>query len=218
MIDLRADEELKDSIMVAMSKLVGVPVDPNVSIKSTKQIYKLVSNKNGASTSCKRKQAEVSRQEDSNSNSFDALNSIKNDDDLGTNVAHGSSSNTPIVNKNHKLKRQVLDGKLMFVNDDGNPCVPTCNVDSDSEVKVVFDETANLMASTSLDVSFRRPPRGGVELQQFEHMKEKVERCILVDMMDRWFWDLEGLGEFTITSFKKMINDFMLPEVSSKTR
>nr|GEU92420.1 RNA-directed DNA polymerase, eukaryota, reverse transcriptase zinc-binding domain protein [Tanacetum cinerariifolium] len=28
-------------------------------------------------------------------------------------------------------------------------------------------------------------PRGGVELQQFEHMKEKVEECILADMMDR---------------------------------
>nr|GEX25301.1 RNA-directed DNA polymerase, eukaryota [Tanacetum cinerariifolium] len=29
---------------------------------------------------------------------------------------------------------------------------------------------------------------------------------------------LEGLGEFTITSVRKMIDDFMLPEVSSKTR
>nr|GFB33891.1 RNA-directed DNA polymerase, eukaryota [Tanacetum cinerariifolium] len=28
-----------------------------------------------------------------------------------------------------------------------------------------------------LDVSFRRPPSGGVEIQQFEHMKEKVEGC-----------------------------------------
>nr|GEU35773.1 RNA-directed DNA polymerase, eukaryota, reverse transcriptase zinc-binding domain protein [Tanacetum cinerariifolium] len=38
-----------------------------------------------------------------------------------------------------------------------------------------------------LDVSFRRPPRGGVEIQQFEHMKEKVEGCVLADMMDSWF-------------------------------
>nr|GEY57431.1 RNA-directed DNA polymerase, eukaryota, reverse transcriptase zinc-binding domain protein [Tanacetum cinerariifolium] len=57
--------------------------------------------------------------------------------------------------------------------------------------------------------------RGGVEIQQFEHMKEKVEGCILADMMDRWFWALEGSGEFTITSVRKMIDDFMLPEVSS---
>nr|GEV57968.1 RNA-directed DNA polymerase, eukaryota, reverse transcriptase zinc-binding domain protein [Tanacetum cinerariifolium] len=69
-----------------------------------------------------------------------------------------------------------------------------------------------------LDVSFRRPPRGGVELQQFEHMKEKVEGCILAGMMDRWFWALKGSGEFTRMSVRKMIDDFMLPEVSSKTR
>nr|GEX60188.1 RNA-directed DNA polymerase, eukaryota, reverse transcriptase zinc-binding domain protein [Tanacetum cinerariifolium] len=49
-------------------------------------------------------------------------------------------------------------------------------------------------------------------------MKEKVEGCILADMTDRWFWALEGSGEFTITSVKKMIDDFMLPEVSSKMR
>nr|GEX47803.1 RNA-directed DNA polymerase, eukaryota [Tanacetum cinerariifolium] len=46
----------------------------------------------------------------------------------------------------------------------------------------------------------------------------EVEGCILVDMLDRWFWALEGSGEFTITSVRKMIDDFMLPEVSSKTR
>nr|GEW38358.1 RNA-directed DNA polymerase, eukaryota [Tanacetum cinerariifolium] len=78
-------------------------------------------------------------------------------------------------------------------------------------------DVASKLSHSSLDVSFRRPLRGGVELQQFEHMKEKVEGCILADMMDRWFWALEGSGEFT-TSVRKMIDDFMLPEVSSKTR
>ncbi|GKB17414.1 ribonuclease H-like domain-containing protein [Tanacetum coccineum] len=177
MIDLRADEELKDSI-VAMSKLVGegfnmctcpkkiisdvvknlnnprqatrgVSVDPNGSFKSTKQIYILVFNKKCASTSGKKKQAKVSRQEVSNSNPFDALNSIEDDDDLGTNVVHCSSSNTPIIDKIHKLECQILDGKFMFVDDDGNLFVPTGNVDSDSKVELVFDETTNLMASMS---------------------------------------------------------------------
>ncbi|GKF22217.1 putative ribonuclease H-like domain-containing protein, partial [Tanacetum coccineum] len=85
MIELRADEELKDTIVVAMQKLVGegfnmctirveyewkpptstrgVSVGPKVSFKSTKQIYRSVSNKNGANTSGKNKQVEVSRQE-----------------------------------------------------------------------------------------------------------------------------------------------------------
>ncbi|GJV90731.1 homeobox protein knotted-1-like protein 2 [Tanacetum coccineum] len=161
MIKLRGDVELKDTIVVAMPKLVnegfysvllvsnmsgnllpvfelqatrGVLVGPKVSFKSTKKIYKPVSNKNGASNSGKKKQAELSRQEVGNSNPFDALNSIKNDDDL---------------DKIDKLECHIIDGKLMFVNDDENPLAPMGNVDSESEVEVVFDETANLMASTS---------------------------------------------------------------------
>ncbi|GJZ31721.1 hypothetical protein Tco_0576768 [Tanacetum coccineum] len=43
----------------------------------------------------------------------------------------------------------ILDGKLMFVDDDGNPLAPSGNVDNESEVKVVFNETKNLMASIS---------------------------------------------------------------------
>ncbi|GKC36939.1 hypothetical protein Tco_1049323, partial [Tanacetum coccineum] len=117
MIELQANIELKETIMVAMPKLVVV----------------------------KKKQAEVLRQEVSNSNPFNVLNSIENDDDLGTNVgiskligAHGSSSNTLIIDKIDKLERQMLDGKLIFVDNDGNPLVPTGNVDSENEVKVAI--------------------------------------------------------------------------------
>ncbi|GKD70329.1 hypothetical protein Tco_1324419 [Tanacetum coccineum] len=73
MIELRADVELKDIMVVAMPILVaknlnnyrqttrGVLVGPNFSFKSTKQIYRLVSNKNGANASHKKKQAEVDK-------------------------------------------------------------------------------------------------------------------------------------------------------------
>ncbi|GKB38356.1 hypothetical protein Tco_0883298 [Tanacetum coccineum] len=37
---------------------------------------------------------------------------------------------------------------IRFVDDDENPLVPTSIVDSDSEVEVIFDETANLSIST----------------------------------------------------------------------
>nr|GEW00198.1 UBN2 domain-containing protein [Tanacetum cinerariifolium] len=37
----------------------------------------------------------------------------------------------------------------MLVNDDGNPLVHTRNVDSESKMEMVFDETTNLMAPTS---------------------------------------------------------------------
>ncbi|GJW75318.1 hypothetical protein Tco_0134688 [Tanacetum coccineum] len=60
-----------------------------------------------------------------------------------------NSSNTPIGEKIDKIERQIYEGKLMFMDDDGNPLVPTGIVDSDSEVKVLFDEIANLRLSTS---------------------------------------------------------------------
>nr|GEV19488.1 zinc knuckle CX2CX4HX4C [Tanacetum cinerariifolium] len=139
----------------------SVPVVPKVGFKPVKQVYRHVS-KITTNTSGKKKQDVVPRQEVSNSNPFVALNSIENDDDLGTNegnlksagkgslkVVYGSSSNTPILDKIDKLKLQILDGKLMLVDDDGNPLVPTSSVDSESEVEVVFDETVNLMASTT---------------------------------------------------------------------
>ncbi|GJU40457.1 hypothetical protein Tco_1193414 [Tanacetum coccineum] len=54
-----------------------------------------------------KKQTEVSRENVSNSNPFDALNSVEHHDDL---------------------------------DDDDNSLVPTSNMESDKEVKVVFDE------------------------------------------------------------------------------
>ncbi|GJU09177.1 hypothetical protein Tco_1125607 [Tanacetum coccineum] len=158
LIELSSDVELKDIIMVAMPKLVG--------FKPTKKVYRPVSNKISANTSGQKKQAELSSQKVNNSNPFYALNSIEDDDYLGTNggnsksdgkgylnVAHGSYSNTPIIEKIDKLESQILNGKLTFVDDDRKPlykAVTKGNEDSESEVEAVFDVTANLMASTSL--------------------------------------------------------------------
>ncbi|GJY02515.1 hypothetical protein Tco_0360667 [Tanacetum coccineum] len=138
MIELRADVKLKDNIVVPMPKLVatrGVPVAPTVSFKSTKQVYTPVSNKNGASTGGKKKQVDLARQESAEMGSL--------------NVAYGSSSNNPIIDKIDKLEHQIIDGKLMFVDNDENPLVHSSNVDNESEVEVVFDETTNLLAPTS---------------------------------------------------------------------
>ncbi|GJT53990.1 hypothetical protein Tco_0989044, partial [Tanacetum coccineum] len=141
----------------------GVPVGPKVGFKSTKQIYRPVSNKNDASTSGKKKEIEVSRQEVSNSNQFDALNSIKNDDDLGTNrgnsssvvkgIASNSISTTLIAKRIDKFETQMIEGKLLLVDDDGNPLskfVSTVNADSNSEVEEVFNEHASFVALTGL--------------------------------------------------------------------
>ncbi|GJW38151.1 hypothetical protein Tco_0063996 [Tanacetum coccineum] len=151
MIEIQAGVELKYTIVVAMLKLVGegyyryICLDVVRYLKTPRQATRGV--------------------QVSNSNTFDALHSVEDDDDLGTNggnskspgkgslnVAHDSSSNTPIIKKIDKLEHQIFDGKLMFVDDNGKPLYKVVikgNENSASEVEVVFDETGNLMALTS---------------------------------------------------------------------
>nr|GEV97320.1 hypothetical protein [Tanacetum cinerariifolium] len=107
----------------------------------------------------------------SNSNPFKVLNSVDNDREFGTNggtnnlvnneaTSSGSSfmnidndgefsSNTPICAKIKKMKRQIGEGKLRLLDNDGNPLVSMGIVESDSVVEVVFDETAKLRIPTS---------------------------------------------------------------------
>nr|GEW11526.1 hypothetical protein [Tanacetum cinerariifolium] len=48
-----------------------------------------------------------------------------------------------------KIKRQICEGKLRLLDNDGNVLVPTGIVESDNEVEMVFYETDNLRISTS---------------------------------------------------------------------
>ncbi|GJV60979.1 hypothetical protein Tco_1467079 [Tanacetum coccineum] len=111
-IELRADVDLKDTIVVAMAKLcpknivsnveknlknpkqatTGVQVGPKVTFKPLKQVYRHVSNRNNASSSGKNKQDVVASKEVSNSNPFDVLNSVEKDDDFGTNKGLSKSA------------------------------------------------------------------------------------------------------------------------------
>ncbi|GKC85358.1 hypothetical protein Tco_1141075 [Tanacetum coccineum] len=59
------------------------------------------------------------------------------------------ASNTPIGEKIDKIEQKIGEGKLRLLDNNGNPLVPTGIVESDSEVEVVFYETANLRISTS---------------------------------------------------------------------
>ncbi|GKE70977.1 hypothetical protein Tco_1529049 [Tanacetum coccineum] len=64
-----------------------------------------------------------------------------------------SISTTPIAERIDKFERQLIEGKLFLVDDDGKPLpkvVYMVNVDSDSEVEEVFDEHTTFMASTGL--------------------------------------------------------------------
>nr|GEY62232.1 hypothetical protein [Tanacetum cinerariifolium] len=135
MIDLRADEELKDSIVVAMPKLVGEGF--NMCNKIVSDMEKDLNNPKQATRGVLI--GEMGR---------NGRNS-KSAEKGSLNLVHGSSSNNPIIDTFDKLEHQNLDGKFMFVDNDGNSLVPTGNVNSVSEVEVVLDETTNLMVSTS---------------------------------------------------------------------
>ncbi|GJY86242.1 ATPase, F1/V1/A1 complex, alpha/beta subunit [Tanacetum coccineum] len=99
----------------------GILVGPKMGFKP-KQVFQPVSKKSTANSGVKKKNNSESTKVVSKSNPFKVLTSVDNDMDLG---------------------------KLMFVDDDGNPIIPTNTMDSDSEVEVVFDETTNIRLSTS---------------------------------------------------------------------
>ncbi|GKE16808.1 hypothetical protein Tco_1424385 [Tanacetum coccineum] len=96
----------------------GIQVGLKLGFKSTKQVYQPASKKNGASTSGKKKQVGMTRQEKR----------------LGN------------------LERQMLDEKLVLVDDDGKPINMVdslVNADGDSEVDEVMklqDISENLQA------------------------------------------------------------------------
>nr|GFB39968.1 hypothetical protein [Tanacetum cinerariifolium] len=192
MIELRADVELKDNIVMAMPKFTnegyyicagekktmmkpsqtshGVSVGLKIGFKPQKE-YRPISKKPNASSSGNKKKGVEPTIEVSNSNPFDVLNSLDHDVEFGTNggttnlvnnraTYSGSSfmnadndgefaSNTLIAEKINKIERQICEGKLRLLDNDGNPLVPTSIVESDSEMEVVFDETANLRIPTS---------------------------------------------------------------------
>ncbi|GJV98033.1 hypothetical protein Tco_1549610 [Tanacetum coccineum] len=129
----------------------------------------------------------VPRQVTSSANPVDALNTIQKGDELGSNggsansgeivvqdvagLASGSPSNIPLVERINDLESQMIEGKLMLLDDEGKPLKPSkstllifsnvvsknvddlFNEDDDSEVEEVYDETATYMASTSFNVN-----------------------------------------------------------------
>ncbi|GKC34088.1 RNA-directed DNA polymerase, eukaryota, reverse transcriptase zinc-binding domain protein [Tanacetum coccineum] len=74
------------------------------------------------------------------------------------------------------------------------------------------------LTQPSLVSSFRQDPWGDIEQEQFNDLYNLVQDAILALMDDRWKWELESLGDFSVASVRKVIEDKTLPEVDSKTR
>ncbi|GJT47678.1 RNA-directed DNA polymerase, eukaryota [Tanacetum coccineum] len=77
-------------------------------------------------------------------------------------------------------------------------------LESCKDVKV-----ASKLSHARLDFSFRRDPRGGAEEEQFIDLSNQIESVILTNSRDRWIWTLEGSGEFSVASVRKLIDDKM---------
>nr|GEU57502.1 hypothetical protein [Tanacetum cinerariifolium] len=177
MIELQGDVELKYNIVVAMPSIKGGYYTCNIHVeyewkpsrcaccKVFGHVHKECPKNIGAGATKNLKKTSQtpkgipSTKEVTKSNPFEVLTSVDNDVDLGTNggisnsadkgTSNVNSSNATIGEKIDKIERQIYEGKLTFVDVDGNPFVPTGIVESDSEVEVVFDETTNLRISTS---------------------------------------------------------------------
>ncbi|GJZ69586.1 RNA-directed DNA polymerase, eukaryota, reverse transcriptase zinc-binding domain protein [Tanacetum coccineum] len=77
---------------------------------------------------------------------------------------------------------------------------------------------ADKLAQISFISSFRRVPRSGVEQNQLKDLMVAIEGVLLAVMDDRWSWSLEGSGDFSVASVRKLLDDKRLPIVSSQTR
>ncbi|GKB99463.1 hypothetical protein Tco_0985600 [Tanacetum coccineum] len=67
------------------------------------------------------------------------------------------------------------------------------------------------IGDTSLVCSFRRIPRGGIEQNQFDSLVELVRSVTIVPSADRWNWNLESTGIFSVASARRRIDEICLP-------
>nr|GEZ33535.1 RNA-directed DNA polymerase, eukaryota [Tanacetum cinerariifolium] len=66
--------------------------------------------------------------------------------------------------------------------------------------------------------SFRREPRGGIEIQQLTDLATLLDSVILNNSKDRWYCDLSGDGEFWVKELRNFIDDKYLPSHTEATR
>ncbi|GKC10941.1 hypothetical protein Tco_1007723 [Tanacetum coccineum] len=161
MIELRGDVELKDTIVVAMPKIIGegfytclgeaknlkkpsqtprgVPVGLKVGFKPTKE-YIPFSKKPTANTSVRYQLGTLNL----------ASNMANSSGSSFWNVKTSSTSTTPIVDKIGKLENPIIDGKVTLVDDDGKPLKKVDypgNHDSEDDVESVDNDMAHSMSS-----------------------------------------------------------------------
>ncbi|GKB78475.1 RNA-directed DNA polymerase, eukaryota, reverse transcriptase zinc-binding domain protein [Tanacetum coccineum] len=74
------------------------------------------------------------------------------------------------------------------------------------------------LSHPSICSSFRRNPRGGNELDQLVRLEDDLKVVVLSSNDDRWVWELESTGDFSVSSIRNLIDKKFLPNVELKTR
>ncbi|GKD32775.1 RNA-directed DNA polymerase, eukaryota [Tanacetum coccineum] len=87
-----------------------------------------------------------------------------------------------------------------------------------SKIKSKSISVADKLGLSSLYLSFRRPPRGGIEQESFNLLCQSVRGLVLSNIEDRWSWSLEGSGLFSVKSSRAYIDDLLLPKADAATR
>ena len=91
------------------------------------------------------------------------------------------------------------------------PRIFALEVDKDASV-------AFKLGSSSIDASFRRSVRDGVELQQWNELRAVIAPVVLSSSQDRWVCDLSGDGVFQVKEVRGILDHITLPSADVPTR
>ncbi|GJR59196.1 RNA-directed DNA polymerase, eukaryota [Tanacetum coccineum] len=88
------------------------------------------------------------------------------------------------------------------------------------EVDVLKAQECSVMSkmSDSFTSSFRRVIRGGIKSTQLSDIMSILGSVILSSNEDRYFWDLNGDGDFRVKDVRNLIDETFLPKDVSPTR
>nr|GEW01576.1 RNA-directed DNA polymerase, eukaryota [Tanacetum cinerariifolium] len=87
------------------------------------------------------------------------------------------------------------------------------------DVKFIRESTvASELGSSSVDASFRRSVRDGVERQQWDDLNSVSGSVTLSTSKDRWICDLNGDGVFRVKEVRTILDDIFLPSAADDTR
>ncbi|GJR90742.1 RNA-directed DNA polymerase, eukaryota, reverse transcriptase zinc-binding domain protein [Tanacetum coccineum] len=77
---------------------------------------------------------------------------------------------------------------------------------------------SNKLNDSNLTLTFRRRPMAGIEESQLLELTQLLSSVILSSANDRWNWNLDGHGVFSVKSAREEIDSHLLVTSSSSTR